>query len=137
MLAFTLGPAEIAVLMLGVGAVALVIKILRTPRDTDVRRPCPECQVVNRVERAKLGKRNRCAACGSLLYPNEHQPAPSIKLENIGNVAQPSAPVERIIERQVVVHRCASCEQLTPIDAAVCQHCHAPVTPTRGAGARF
>ena len=143
MLAFTLGAMEISVIVVvGLGAV-LLLKRLRRPESTDVRRACPECREINLVERRHLGTRVRCAACGSLLYPNEQPPSTNVHVHN--NVAAkveaaPSAtstePAVRIIERQVVVERCGHCGQVSPVEQLTCPHCGAPKHERPSTGAR-
>ena len=91
MLAFALGPAELLVGLLLSSIPLAAYLIGRGFREGPpvVRRPCPECSEINVVEQADLGKRMRCAACGSLLYPNEH--ARQQQQVNIHNVFHPTA----------------------------------------------
>ena len=93
LLAFTLGPAELAIFGLVVIGL-LVSRALSRSNTSEVRRACPECRQMNRVERAQLGKRVRCRACGSILYPNEHPAAGVAHVQNVNihnTVGTPSA----------------------------------------------
>ena len=82
LLAFSLGPAEMAIFALVVIGL-LVSRALSRNNASEVRRACPECRQVNRVERAQLGKRVRCRACGSILYPNEHPAGGVAHVQNV------------------------------------------------------
>ena len=135
LLGIALGVWEIAIVLVFLAAITYVVakftKWVFGASQREVSRACPACGVSNIVEHKLLGTGVRCSACGGLLYPEEAR-GPQVHVNAVGTQIShapidggPAGPQRTVVEREVLVERCAACGQPTPLDLAACRNCGA------------